>query len=296
MNVRNPALAAPTAFAFALALLAGPAHADGMARGSVKDAPPPPPQERCKLSANIGLATEYVFRGISQTSEGAAVQGGFDATCGMFYAGVWASNLDWGANEGRSVANIEMDWYGGVKFNTGRIAWDLGVIYYTYPRGIDVGLSSTGDPSKAEFNYVELKVGASAELWKDGTLGVTGFFSPDYQYETGNVWTVEGSFTQNLPKFMVFGREWSPSLSALIGYQAATGNDTDKARYINNVTGDTDHYLYWNAGLTIGFLEKWSLDLRYWDTNIDRLPANPPCGNSLFSCDERFVATLKFTY
>ena len=157
MNVRTPALAAPTAFAVALALLAGPAHADGMARGKAAP-PPPPPQERCKLSANIGLATEYVFRGISQTSEGAAVQGGFDATCGMFYAGVWASNLDWGANEGRSVANIEMDWYGGVKFNTGRIAWDLGVIYYTYPRGLDIGVVSVTDATqvKAEFNYVEL--------------------------------------------------------------------------------------------------------------------------------------------
>ena len=297
MKVTTPALAAPIAFAFALALLAGSAHADGMPRGSIKDAPPP--QERCKLSANIGLATEYVFRGISQTSEGPAVQGGFDATCGMFYAGVWASNLDWGSNDNRNVANIEMDWYGGVKFNTGRIAWDLGVIYYTYPRGLDVGVVSITDatPVKADFNYVELKVGASTELWKDGTLGVTGYFSPDYQYETGNVWTVEGSFTQNLPKFMAFGREWSPSVSALIGYQAATGSTTDKARYAGNVTGDEDHYVYWNAGLTLGFMEKWSLDLRYWDTNIDRAPVlNNPCGNSLFSCDERFVATLKFTY
>jgi uncharacterized protein (TIGR02001 family) len=294
MTVRFAALAAPSAVAFALAFLAGSAHADGMRRGSVKDAPPPPPQERCKFSANIGLATEYVFRGISQTQEGPAVQGGFDATCGMFYAGVWASNLDWGANEGSNIANIEMDWYGGVKFNTGRIAWDLGVIYYTYPNGADIGVSATGDfPVSAEFNYVELKVGASAEIWKDGTLGVTGFFSPDYQYETGNVWTVEAAFTQNLRKFTFIGREWSPSVSALIGYQAATGGGADKARYINNVTLDDDHYLYWNAGLTLGFLEKWSLDLRYWDTNIDRAD---DCKGPLFACDERFVATLKFTY
>jgi uncharacterized protein (TIGR02001 family) len=292
MNVRIPARVAPTAAAIALALLAGTAHADGMRRGSVKDVPPPPPQERCKLSANIGLATEYVFRGISQTSEGPAVQGGFDATCGMFYAGVWASNLDWGAIEG---TKIEMDWYAGLKFNTGRIAWDVGVIYYSYPRGADVAVVSLTDPSlvNAEFNYIELKVGASAELWKDGTLGVTGFFSPDYQYETGNVWTVEGAFTQNLPKFMAFGREWSPSVSALIGYQAATGNDAEKARYAGNVTGDADHYVYWNAGLTLGFLEKWSVDLRYWDTNIDRAD---DCKGPLFACDERFVATLKFTY
>ena len=297
MNVRFPALAAPTAAALALTLLAGAAHADGMRRGSVKDAPPPPPQERCKLSANIGLATEYVFRGFSRTSEGPAVQGGFDATCGMFYAGVWASNLDWGANDGgsgRNIANIEMDWYGGLKFNTGRIAWDVGVIYYTYPRGADIGRSSTNDfPVNAEFNYVELKVGASAELWKDGTLGVTGFFSPDYQYETGNVWTVEGSFTQNLPKFMLLGREWSPSVSALLGYQGATGSDGDKARYVNNVTGDADHYLYWNAGLTLGFLDKWSIDVRYWDTNIDRADN---CKGPLFACDERIVGTLKFTF
>ena len=294
MTVRFAALAAPSAVAFALAFLAGSAHADGMRRGSVKDAPPPPPQERCKFSANIGLATEYVFRGVSQTQEGPAVQGGFDATCGMFYAGVWASNLDWGANEGSNIANIEMDWYGGIKFNTGRIAWDLGVIYYTYPNGADIGVSATGDfPVSAEFNYVELKVGASAEIWKDGTLGVTGFFSPDYQYETGNVWTVEAAFTQNLRKFTFIGREWSPSVSALIGYQAATGGGADKARYINNVTLDDDHYLYWNAGLTLGFLEKWSLDLRYWDTNIDRAD---DCKGPLFACDERFVATLKFTY
>src|SRR5262249_58177814 len=89
----------PAGPARALALWAGPAPAEGRAGGSIKDQPPPPPQERCKLSANIALATEYVFRGFSQTSEGAAVQGGFDATCGMFYAGVWASNLDWGATD-----------------------------------------------------------------------------------------------------------------------------------------------------------------------------------------------------
>jgi uncharacterized protein (TIGR02001 family) len=265
-----------------------------MRRGSVKDVPPPPPpQERCKFSANVGLATEYVFRGISQTSEGPAVQGGFDATCGMFYAGVWASNLDWGAIEGTA---IEIDWYAGLKFNTGRIAWDVGVIYYSYPRGADIAVVSLSDQTvvSANFNYVELKLGASAELWRDATLGVTGFFSPDYQYESGNVWTVEGVFTQNLPKFMVLGREWSPSVSALIGYQAATGNTADKDRYIGNVTLDEDHYVYWNAGLTLGFLEKWSLDLRYWDTNIGSVDND--CKGPLFACDERFVATLKFTY
>jgi uncharacterized protein (TIGR02001 family) len=243
-------------------------------------AEPPPPARTCTFSANVALATEYVYRGISQTAEGPAVQGGFDATCGMIYAGVWASNLDWGGTASGDIANIEMDWYAGIKPKTGPISWDLGIIYYSYPDSVE----STG------FNndFLELKVGGSAEVWKGGTLGATVFFSPDYQYETGNVWTVEGSIAQALPSM---GR-FTPTFSALIGYQ--TGDDASYATLVGN--GD-DSYLYWNAGVTLGFLEKWSLDLRYWDSNLsDNAGGSGWCSGAIFQCDERVMATLKFTY
>jgi uncharacterized protein (TIGR02001 family) len=268
--------------ALGAALLAGPAIADGMTkRGSIKDPVVEPAPRACALSANVALATEYVFRGVSQTAEGPAVQGGFDATCGIFYAGVWASNLDWGSSiAGEDNANIEMDWYAGIKPKTGRITWDLGVIYYTYPNSIDF----TGFDN----NYVELKVGGSAEVWKDGTLGVTVFFSPEYQYETGNVWTIETGFTQVLPKVGMF----TPTFSALVGYQAG-----DDVGYAARVANGDDHYWYWNVGLTLGFLEKWSLDLRYWDSSLgDNAGGSAFCTGPTFQCDERFVATLKFTY
>jgi len=275
-------------------LLSGPAQADGYR--SMKDAPKP--EERCKHSANVALTTEYVFRGISQTKEGPAIQGGYDLTCGIFYAGVWASNLDWGGTglfgiPGNSVANIEMDWYLGIKPVTGHITWDLGVIYYSYPNSAKLGLDALGAVDRRDYNYLELKVGASTEIWKDGTIGVTVFYSPEYQYEAGSVWTTEASFTQVFPKFSALHREWTPSFSALLGWQKAT---SDKAVYINNITGDTDSYLYWNAGVSFGFLDKWSIDLRYWDTNIDKAPGFGSCSVDLFSCDQRFVATLKFTY
>jgi len=275
-------------------LLSGPAQADGYR--SMKDAPKP--EERCKHSANVALTTEYVFRGISQTKEGPAIQGGYDLTCGIFYAGVWASNLDWGGTglfgiPGNSVANIEMDWYLGIKPVTGHITWDLGVIYYSYPNSAKLGLDALGAVDRRDYNYLELKVGASTEIWKDGTIGVTVFYSPEYQYEAGSVWTTEASFTQNFPKFSALHREWTPSFSALLGWQKAT---SDKAVYINNITGDTDSYLYWNAGVSFGFLDKWSIDFRYWDTNIDKAPGFGSCSVDLFSCDQRFVATLKFTY
>lgn len=261
----------------------GSALADGM-RGSMKD--PKPEPRRCNLSANVALTTEYVFRGFSQTAEGPAIQGGFDVTCGIFYAGVWASNLDfggdaiWGGTGTEDVANIEMDWYVGIKPVTGKITWDLGIIYYSYPNAIEpIGLT---------LNYVELKVGASAEVWKDGTLGLTVFYSPDYQLETGDVVTIEASFAQVLPKVGIF----TPTISALVGYQA--GDSVGYSAFFAN--GD-DHYWYWNAGLTLGFHEKFSVDFRYWDTSIDNNGAvNNFCKGPILQCDERFVATLKFTF
>jgi len=281
MNSRLHRISGCAALALAGAVLASPAVADGM-RGSIKD-PPKPEARRCKYSANVALTTDYVFRGFSQTSEGPAIQGGFDATCGIFYAGVWASSLDYlGATDSHPPfpgvdASIEIDWYAGIKPVTGRITWDLGVIYYTYPSNVE---------PLSELNYVELKVGGSAAIWKDGTLGVTVYYSPDYMMETGNVWTVETTFSQVLPKFGMF----TPSFSALIGYQK--GNDLAYRVMAGN--GD-DNYLYWNVGLTFGFLEKWSLDLRYWDTNIDNVGlAAGFCKGAVLQCDERFVATLKF--
>ena len=266
------------ASALGMALIAAPALADGMTkRGSIKDPVEAPAPRACALSANVALATEYVFRGVSQTAEGPSIQGGFDATCGIFYAGVWASNLDWGV----SGLDIEIDWYAGIKPKTGRITWDLGVIYYTYP--------SSPDFTGFDNNYVEIKVGGSAEIWKDGTLGVTVFFSPDYQFETGNVWTIETGFSQVLPKIGMF----TPTFSALVGYQVG-----DDAGYRARITGNgDDNYLYWNAGVTFGFLEKWSLDLRYWDSNLSDQTGTPGfCTGGTLQCDERFMATLKFTY
>ncbi len=278
MNIRRY-FGGAAALAAAL-LLAVPASADGYRRGSLKDAKPE--ERRCNLSANVGLTTEYVFRGYSQTDEGPAIQGGFDVTCGIFYAGVWASNLDWGGDgAGHDIANIEMDWYLGVKPVTGPVTWDIGVIYYSYPNSADF-------VAGRDNNYVEIKVGASVTPWKDGTIGVTVFYSPEYQYETGSVVTVEGSISQTLPKVGIF----TPTISALLGYQK--GDDTLYSTLFGNFD---DHYWYWNAGITLGFHEKFSLDFRYWDTSLqDNAGGSGWCKGQIFQCDERFVATLKFTF
>jgi uncharacterized protein (TIGR02001 family) len=260
--------------ALGVAVVAAPALADGMGkRKGMKDEPVEPPKSDWSITYNFSAVSEYVFRGISQSGENPTVQGGVDVTYKMLYAGIWASGLDFG----KSVDPVaEVDYYGGIKPVLGPVTLDIGVIYYTYPNAHDPG---------AELDYFEVKVGASGEIWKDGTLGVTVFYSPEYTGKTGDVWTVEGTFAQVLPKV----RDITPTISGTLGWQ--TG---DAAAYSAIVANGDDNYLYWNVGLTLGFGDRFSLDFRYWDTNIS--DSGGFCSGQILQCDERFVASAKVTY
>jgi uncharacterized protein (TIGR02001 family) len=88
------------------------------------------------LSYNVGVTSDYRFRGISQTTFDPALQAGVDfAHKSGFYLGVWGSNVNWlkdfaGATDG----NLEIDLYGGYKGAiTNDLGFDVGVITYQYP-------------------------------------------------------------------------------------------------------------------------------------------------------------------
>ncbi|MCF8179377.1 MAG: TorF family putative porin [Sulfuritalea sp.] len=91
------------------------------------------------FTGNVGFATDYVFRGISQTSGKPALQGGFDyAHSSGLYAGTWASNISWIAdgNPGAASPNasLEIDLYGGYKGTiSGDLGFDVGLMTYNYP-------------------------------------------------------------------------------------------------------------------------------------------------------------------
>src|SRR5574340_378674 len=67
-----------------------------------------------KLSANVGMTSDYIFRGISQTGGDPAVQGGLDYTHSSgFYLGTWGSNVGWIEDyQGYGSGNVEIDLYG----------------------------------------------------------------------------------------------------------------------------------------------------------------------------------------
>jgi len=80
------------------------------------------------LTGNLSFVTDYQYRGVSQTDEDLAVQGGFDyAHSSGFYAGVWGSNVEFGS------ANLELDLYGGYSGSAGDLGYNVGLLQYIYP-------------------------------------------------------------------------------------------------------------------------------------------------------------------
>jgi len=186
------------------------------------------------ITANIGVTSDYVFRGFSQTNEDPAVQGGVDVTVGSFYAGAWASNVDFGDN-----TEAEIDVYGGFRGETAGYAWDVGVITYLYAPG-----------ANQDYDYVELKA-AGSRAFGPVTAGVAGYYSPDFFGVDKEAFYGEVNASYATP---VTGL----SVSGALGQQ-----------WLNV----TDDYVTWNLGATYAFAgTPLALDVRYTGTDVDNAP------------------------
>ncbi len=103
------------------------------------------PEPDYTLSYNVGVVSDYRFRGIAQTSGKPAIQGGVDfAHKSGFYLGAWGSNVTWVKDfNGASKGRYEVDLYGGYKAEIlPGLSYDLGAIAYLYP-GNDSGDAGT---------------------------------------------------------------------------------------------------------------------------------------------------------
>jgi uncharacterized protein (TIGR02001 family) len=98
-----------------------------------------------EVTYNVGVFSQYRYRGIAQTKGDAALQGGVDyANANGFYLGAWGSTIKWikdaapndgtnGGAVGKSAKGpVELDLYGGYKFEAAGIAYDVGYLRYQY--------------------------------------------------------------------------------------------------------------------------------------------------------------------
>ena len=134
------------------------------------------------VAYNVGLYSQYIFRGLTQTNHSPALQGGVDLTHSSgFYLGAWASNISWltDGNDGASIKNydsslyteskyykdggsLELDLYGGYRYTFGSgIGIDVGALQYFYP--------GTRNKAYAQANTTEV-YGAISYGWLQAKL------------------------------------------------------------------------------------------------------------------------------
>lgn len=222
-------------------------------------------EEASPVVANVAIVSDYAYRGISQTDQRPALQGGFDyAHSSGFYIGTWASSISWlrdAENDlsGSSANNMEIDFYGGYKAEFGDFAVDVGVLQYYYPGTYD-------------------------STWK----AETGLKNPN---------TLEGYVGLSW-KFVSF--KYSKSFTDLFGTPDSKGSDyldlsaayevidnlTLNAHYgRQRITGPADSYSDWKLGATYN-LNGINIGLHYVDTDISH--------NKY--ADERFVLSVSKSF
>jgi uncharacterized protein (TIGR02001 family) len=152
----------------AAACVAGSVQAQTPAAAPAAPAEPASPHT---ITGNVGLFSQYIFRGLTQTNRQPALQGGFDYSHSSgVYVGTWASNISWLKDGGqyKDGGSLEMDIYGGYKGTFGKtdFTYDAGLLYYWYPGSVANG-SVYGLTPSPKANTTELY---GAFGWKFVTL------------------------------------------------------------------------------------------------------------------------------
>jgi len=197
------------------------------------------------LTGNMTLATDYRFRGISQSYKLPAVQGGIDwSHASGLYLGNWNSSIS--GNQYPNGAGLEMDFYGGYKFAlTPDLTLDAGGIYYYYPGAYWNGFL----PTQPKFDNFELYLGASMGPFSGKIyLAVTDFFGLDTttggKSSSGSYYLDLNYATEIMPKL---------TLGAHLGYQNVRNYSSgpNDLSYFDYKLGVTYDWTGWMLGAAI---------------------------------------------
>ena len=212
------------------------------------------------VTANVGFTTDYIFRGISQTSTNPAVQGGIDyAHASGLYAGVWGSNVSWIADSGAVATGsvtLELDTYFGFRNSFAEdFTYDIGFIRYNY-----LG-SYTAAAGFAKADTDEI-YGAIGYKW----------ITAKYSYGLGQFLTVPGASGTNYLEINAS----VPVVDTGITFGAHVGKQTYKgtaaAAFANTPT-----YTDYKLGVSRDF-GGYVVGLAYTDTNASPFYTYPLAG------------------
>ncbi len=236
------------------------------------------------LSFNVGVVSDYIFRGVSQTHGRPAIQGGVDYLHSSgFYVSAWASSISWvrdflGGNglDGR----VEVDIYGGFKnsFGGGDFTYDVGYITYNYPGKGSAIPTVLANPNTQElyasfgWKWLSAKYSYATSShfigWYGGanldqkTRG-SDYIELNANYDAGNGWTVLGHLGHQRVKGSVMSgivnsanySDWKIGVSKDVGFGTVTGalsGTTVAGTCTPDITANTSAYCWGNSGVIPG--------------------------------------------
>jgi uncharacterized protein (TIGR02001 family) len=188
------------------------------------------------VSANINVTDDYIYRGISNSDNDPAIQGGIDYfnDAGL-YAGIWATSMDFQYPDGEP--GYEFDMYGGITGEIANTSWDIGFLRFTYPNGA----------SKYQLDSHEFHLGLSRSF-EQFTAATKYHYSPDYS-GAGNSHYLEAKIDVALPYDLNF------TLHA--GHQ----------RFENNTWYGLPDYTDWRVAVGRD-IAGFNVELGWTDTNV----------------------------
>jgi uncharacterized protein (TIGR02001 family) len=212
------------------------------------------------FSGNLGLYSDYVFRGVSQTAREPAIQGGFDYThTSGVYLGTWASNVTEAmyTDAAGNSSNMEWDFYGGYSGKLGEdVGYNVGLLEYYYPGATHfdtleayAGVTWKGLGLKASYNLDDYFGAADS----DGTI----YWDASYNYE--------------LPAEVMLGLHY--------GVTAAKGSAVD--------------YADWKIGVSKAF-GGFNFGLAYTDTDLTDADQPPIKGEDVK--DGQLIVSVSKTF
>jgi uncharacterized protein (TIGR02001 family) len=261
------------------------------------------------------LMSDYNFRGISQSDRGpsttAYVETRYTVNPSLqLYAGsqYWAVDLP-------THPSCECDFYAGFRPTVGPLAFDLGFIYYYYPRERQVFLDGAGAATFVntgtaftfkDTDYWEVYGKVTWDAIKDRlAFGANFYYSPDWLGSGASGFYASGTAKVTMPSFTLatfMGRkEIGWSISGEVGHYSLGTTDVLPGGTATNLPD----YWTWNVGAT--FTQGvFSVDFRYYDTDTTKnecfvltsdlrgLTGGTNPANTSKWCNPTFIVATKF--
>ncbi|MEO6972679.1 MAG: TorF family putative porin [Rhodoferax sp.] len=242
-----------TASALTLAVLAtltgwGTAFAQTEAAPSAPAPAAAAPTPDYTLAYNIGVVTDYRYRGITQSRFDPALQGGVDFTHKSgFYLGAWASGIKWIKDAGASDGSLELDLYGGYKGSIAKdLSYDVGYLRYQYV-GNKLGDVAGFDNANTDEIYGAMTWGIFTAKYSDSISNLfgtpdsknSGYLDLSANFDLGSGWSVvphvghqwvhHNSGLSYTDYALTLGKDFGNGLSASL---AVVGTDASKTLYV----------------------------------------------------------------